>query len=87
MSQMLLRDWSKAIQKFFLYKHNFLIFLTLPVGNLVYYLLMWSHIDLFTNYFLKYFGDFLKIYSGFTPCKAEQPIQGTELQENNVQKD
>ena len=23
---------------------------------------------------------------GFTPCKAEQPLQGTELQEKEVQK-
>ena len=24
---------------------------------------------------------------GFTPCKAEQPLQGMELQEKEVQKD
>ena len=25
--------------------------------------------------------------TGLTPCKAEQPLQGTELQENKAQKD
>ena len=25
--------------------------------------------------------------SGFTPCKAEQPLQGMELQEKEAQKD
>ena len=28
---------------------------------------------------------FLKL--GFTPCKAEQPLQGIELQEKEAQKD
>ena len=28
---------------------------------------------------------FLKL--GFTPCKAEQPLQGLELQEKEAQKD
>ena len=28
---------------------------------------------------------FLKL--GFTPCKAEQPLQGMELQEKEAQKD
>ena len=27
------------------------------------------------------------ILFGFTPCKAEQPLQGIELQEKEVQKD
>ena len=26
-------------------------------------------------------------YLGFTPCKAEQPLQGMELQEKETQKD
>ena len=30
-------------------------------------------------------GFFLKL--GFTPCKAEQPLQGMELQEKETQKD
>ena len=30
------------------------------------------------NFFLKF---------GFTPCKAEQPLQGMELQEKETQKD
>ena len=32
----------------------------------------------FVNFFLKL---------GFTPCKAEQPLQGMELQEKEAQKD
>ena len=34
--------------------------------------------------FVKY-SHFLKL--GFTPCKAEQPLQGMELQEKEAQKD
>ena len=30
---------------------------------------------------------FLKKKLGFTPCKAEQPLQGMELQEKEAQKD
>ena len=30
---------------------------------------------------------FYFFYLGFTPCKAEQPIQGTELQEKEAQED
>ena len=34
--------------------------------------------------FSSIFNFFLKL--GFTPCKAEQPLQGMELQEKEVQK-
>ena len=34
---------------------------------------------------LKIEGVFLKL--GFTPCKAEQPLQGMMLQEKQAQKD
>ena len=34
---------------------------------------------------LKPYPFFLKL--GFTPCKAEQPLQGMELQEKETQKD
>ena len=34
---------------------------------------------------LTFFEHFFK--SGFTPCKAEQPLQGTELQGKEAQKD
>ena len=30
---------------------------------------------------------YIHIYMGFTPCKAEQPLQGMELQEKEAQKD
>ena len=30
---------------------------------------------------------FLFFLLGFTPCKAEQPLQGMELQEKKAQKD
>ena len=30
---------------------------------------------------------FLSIWLGFTPCKAEQPLRGMELQEKGVEKD
>ena len=32
-------------------------------------------------------GHFFKKEVGFTPCKAEQPLQGVELQEKEAQKD
>ena len=31
-------------------------------------------------------GRFFLLLLGFTPCKAEQPLQGMELQEKEVQK-
>ena len=31
-------------------------------------------------------GRFFLLLLGFTPCKAEQPLQGMELQEKKVQK-
>ena len=33
----------------------------------------------------KFFQGFFKL--GFIPCKAEQPLQGMELQEKEAQKD
>ena len=34
-----------------------------------------------------YFVFFFFFLMGFTPCKAEQPLQGMELQEKEAQKD
>ena len=39
---------------------------------------IWAEISKFWNRFLKL---------GFTPCKAEQPLQGMELLEKETQKD
>ena len=38
-------------------------------------------------YAFKGFIWFLFFYLGFTPCKAEQPLRGTKLQEKEAQKD
>ena len=40
---------------------------------------------LVNNNYIGNVKDFFKL--GFTPCKAEQPLQGTELQEKETQKD
>ena len=37
------------------------------------------------NYYENIISDFLKLI--FTPCKAEKPLRGMELQEKEVQKD
>ena len=37
------------------------------------------------NYYGNIISDFLKLI--FTPCKAEKPLRGMELQEKEVQKD
>ena len=37
--------------------------------------------------YLKLIAIFFKKKLGFPPCKAEQPLQGMELQEKETQKD
>ena len=44
-----------------------------------------SKINKFFNILTYYFLYFLKL--GFTPCKAEQPLQSMELQKKKLKKD
>ena len=37
--------------------------------------------------FLSLFFRYIYFLFGFTPCKAEQPLQGMELQQKEAQKD
>ena len=78
--QNFLKTWSIKINFGQNMCQKFVWFLSYVIFKIRFWILPWKYSD---N--LSFFWFFLKME--LTPCKAEQPLQGMELQEKEAQKD
>ena len=95
-------NWRAHVKYYSMFSLSLAFFIPVMTSLSLEFLLTWSSVFSSSScilfvcsanfFFIRTVDSLLRLYTdffwlGFTPCKAEQPLQGMELQEKEAQKD